>query len=102
VKLFGIGFYFERSSGAEMFIFLETWTYLTVTGGNRGIGLALSQACADSGAAVGIVYNSLSPLSDFSLLLFDLFGRHANTLSTNNQVPKMPQIVRLRFRRGTA
>ncbi|PLW26053.1 hypothetical protein PCANC_24878 [Puccinia coronata f. sp. avenae] len=31
---------------------------IIVTGGNRGIGLALSQACADSGAAVGIVYNS--------------------------------------------
>jgi len=37
---------------------------IIVTGGNRGIGLALSQACADSGAAVGIIYNSAQDAPD--------------------------------------
>ncbi|CAH7684645.1 hypothetical protein PPACK8108_LOCUS18984 [Phakopsora pachyrhizi] len=35
-----------------------------ITGGNRGIGLALSKACAEAGAAVAIIYNSAKDADD--------------------------------------
>ncbi|KAI9630274.1 hypothetical protein KEM48_014137 [Puccinia striiformis f. sp. tritici PST-130] len=46
----------------------------TVTGGNRGIGLALSQACADAGAAVGIIYNSAQDAPDRAAEIAKKYG----------------------------
>ncbi|EGG09852.1 uncharacterized protein MELLADRAFT_55312 [Melampsora larici-populina 98AG31] len=37
---------------------------IIVTGGNRGIGLALSEACAEAGASVAIIYNSAKDADD--------------------------------------
>ncbi|OAV89420.1 NADP-dependent mannitol dehydrogenase [Puccinia triticina 1-1 BBBD Race 1] len=47
---------------------------IIVTGGNRGIGLALSQACADAGAAVGIVYNSAQDAPDRATEISKKYG----------------------------
>ncbi|KAI7951167.1 hypothetical protein MJO28_006851 [Puccinia striiformis f. sp. tritici] len=47
---------------------------LYVTGGNRGIGLALSQACADAGAAVGIIYNSAQDAPDRAAEIAKKYG----------------------------
>lgn len=45
-----------------------------VTGGNRGIGLALSQACADAGASVGIIYNSAKDAEDRATEITKKYG----------------------------
>ncbi|KAG0143664.1 hypothetical protein CROQUDRAFT_660923 [Cronartium quercuum f. sp. fusiforme G11] len=37
---------------------------IIVTGGNRGIGLALSEACAEAGASVAIIFNSAKDAHD--------------------------------------